>query len=150
MISVDTLESVIEPMGRNGIRRVLVKSGNDQSLKYHVLTQTDIIKFILQNLGNYSIKVLNSAQRNSLVGDFGEKLNLPVEQWELGFEKIVQVPNLVVASVNTKALEVYQRMWSEGVSAVPVVDESGKMVTTVSPSDLKHLTADKLKRYLFE
>ena len=61
MISVDTLESVIEPMGRNGIRRVLVKSGNDQSLKYHVLTQTDVIKFILQNLGNYSIKVLNSA-----------------------------------------------------------------------------------------
>jgi CBS domain-containing protein len=68
-----------------------------------------------------------------------------VDEWGLGFE-VGKIPSLIEGSADCSAFELYQKMWCEGISALPIVDKSGKCVATLSPSDLRRLDMDNIKR----
>lgn len=68
-----------------------------------------------------------------------------MDEWGLGFE-IGKRPTLIEGHVNSTALELYQKMWTEGISAIPIVDDKRRCVTTLSPSDLRGLDIDNIKR----
>lgn len=39
-------------------------------------------------------------------------------------------------------------MWAEGVHSFPIIDETGKLIGNLSPSDLRFMTKSKLKSIL--
>lgn len=90
-----------------------------------MLTQTDVIQFIHEHLD--SIKL-----------DFASTQSIT----ELG---LMGPKSLVTMSKNETAFDGYVKMKKNRVLALPVVDEQGKLVASLSNSHLRGLNAERLE-----
>jgi len=109
------VKETIELMGK-GVYRILVDIGND---KFKILTQSDLARFFLEHWEKFSFK-------DAAVGDtFKEK---PVHK---------------ITSTQS-ALRGFQSIRLHEVNALAVIDDNGKLVGTLSGSDLRGLSHDKV------
>lgn len=97
-----------------GVHRVLVQ-GPERPIT-RLLSQTDVIRFLCHKLN-----------RIPCVDETIEQL------------KLIKKQPVFVAHAREIALEGYKRMAVEKISALPIVDEDGKLIETLSPSDLRGL-----------
>jgi len=123
----DSLGFIMKPMEK-GLNSCLVRQIDDHTRKncYRMITRTDVIKHLMDH-----------------ENEFGKTFNMAID--ELGFAfQAGKKDSLVIGRDNEVALLLYQRMFSFGVTAMPIVNKEGMLVTTLSPSDLKGMTKDKL------
>lgn len=108
-----------------GVERALVKV-SDSPAKFKVLSQLDALAWLHVNANRLAVC-------GETIADAG--LDLPE-----AFNELCTV------SVNTTALEGFRRMIQNKADAVAVVTPAGKLMSTLSPSDLRYLfqTNDKL------
>jgi len=129
-----TLLTVVEYFSK-GVHRALVDQRDDNTGQhtYKLVAQTDVIEFLNKHQSNLE----------SIANKRIEELNLcnPLGRGPR------QRP-LLVLPLNNTALEGFHRMQQERVQALPVVNESGMIVTTLSTFDAKGLNAENLK-YVF-
>jgi len=106
-----------------GLHRVLVPQKDDEGKNaYRVLSQSDVVAYIYKH-------------RNEVKDIMSKKLS------ELGM-----VPKPVVSvTTSSSALDAFKTMTSEKVPAVAVVDDKEKLISTLSASDLRGMTARRLK-----
>jgi len=113
------LSDVIHLMVNQGSRRVLIQSRESQSL-IGLVTQTSLLKFLWDS----------------------SKDELKTSFWDT---KISDIPNLaakrevVTVKSTDAAYTAFKKMKTNGISAVGVVDDSGKLVGNISASDVKLL-----------
>jgi len=107
-----------------GIHRVYVQ--NPEAKNGIVVSQTDVIRFFLQNLAS-----LGSVSA-------------------LTVEKAVDVKNkrLVTVERKTTTLGAFREMLINDVSAVPVVDSKGQLVGSLSSTDIRGMTHSNVKDLL--
>jgi len=109
------IKDTIELMGK-GVYRILVDFGAD---KFKILTQSDLARFFLTQWDNFTFK-------DTLISEaFKEK----------AVHKI---------STTHSALRGFQSIRLHEVNALAVVDDGGKLVGTLSGSDLRGLSHDKV------
>jgi len=90
-----------------------------------MLTQTDVISYLCKNFLSLDMNVIHKK-----IGD----LNLVDEK------KIQSIS----ITVNERAIDGFFKMLEHEVSACPVVDEQGRLVTNLSASDLRGLASENL------
>jgi len=101
------------------------QSGEEKSEKPAIFSQSDIVRFLSRQIG-----VAESADANASLMEFVNRDILDL---------IPKVRDLVTVDSSLTVLEVVQTMTSESVSAVAVVDGTGKLVGNFSASDLRGL-----------
>jgi len=118
----DTLATVIDYFAK-GIHRVLVHRKSDQTgkLKYQLVTQTDVIRFLNQHMEA-----------------LGNVFTTRIEELHLCNP---QGPQRKLHGISTRqsALEGFLLMHNEVLHAIPVVNDDGVLVTTLSTADAKGL-----------
>eukprot|EP00475_Leptophrys_vorax_P015829 TRINITY_DN2219_c0_g1_i1.p1 TRINITY_DN2219_c0_g1~~TRINITY_DN2219_c0_g1_i1.p1 ORF type:complete len:326 (-),score=101.49 TRINITY_DN2219_c0_g1_i1:128-1105(-) len=114
----DSVKRALE-LSRGGVQRVLVDCGEG---RYKVLSQMDILRFIatcdedwVEEVSNKTLQSLSSIGRND---DFNE---------------------LSTMKTTESALTGFRRMLRNKSDAVAVLNDDGKLVATLSPSDLRFL-----------
>jgi len=123
----DNINKVLEPMSK-GVHRVLVDLNNGVGKpQYRMLTQTDIVRF----LSSYILYESSSLDGSQKI----KELNL--------INRKVKTMN-----ENHTALEVFRTLHVEDFSAIPIVNNDGKLEATLSASDLRGLRSYQLKSVL--
>eukprot|EP01125_Pyxidicula_operculata_P002488 TRINITY_DN12349_c0_g1_i1.p1 TRINITY_DN12349_c0_g1~~TRINITY_DN12349_c0_g1_i1.p1 ORF type:complete len:289 (-),score=57.76 TRINITY_DN12349_c0_g1_i1:97-963(-) len=113
----ETLSSLADKMS-SGIHRLLV-AYNDEA---RLLTQTDVVKYL------YKHNVDENLTKKTLS--------------ELGMG---QSTNVVTIKSSVTALAGFREIYNHKVTGIAVVDDHGKMVHTLSSSDVRVLTEENLK-----
>eukprot|EP00732_Lithocolla_globosa_P003505 Lithocolla_globosa_v1_NODE_2842_length_1851_cov_25.532294.p1 type:complete len:335 gc:universal NODE_2842_length_1851_cov_25.532294:1550-546(-) len=111
--STDTLQTITTPTAL-GVHRCLV---NDENHSY-ILTQTDIISFLAKNIDE-----MPSNAKKTVA--------------ELGLFNKDKAP--VTLNETQTALAGFIKMIQDNLNALPVVNDSGKLVDTLSVSDLRYI-----------
>jgi len=129
----DTILSGMQALYQKGTQRILVSQQDDsrRTRVYRLVSQMDMVKFLLK----YT-KELSS---------FLEK--------RICETNLQSIPGVIMAMItvdNTKetALDAFKKMWREGIHGIAVVDETGKLIGTLSSSDLRGMNATKLQYIL--
>lgn len=114
----EPLEQVLEVFSK-GVHRVLVRQVNEEgNPTVRLLSQSDVIHYISKHML-----------------DFPELTEKPINQIGLAsFPFVKSVPDSVTA------LAAYRVMVQEGLLAVPIVDQNGILVASLSTSDLRGLS----------
>lgn len=118
----DTIATVIDYFAK-GIHRVLVHRKSDRTgkLKYQLVTQTDVIRF------------LNQHQQ-----ELGNLFTTRIEELRM-CNPLGPQRKLHAITARQSALEGFLLMHNEVLHAVPVVNDDGILVTTLSVADAKGL-----------
>jgi len=117
-----SLTSLVEPFSR-GVHRVLVPQKDDEGKNaYRVLSQSDVVSYIYKNRH-----------------EVGKKMSIKLS--ELG----IQPKPVVSITSSTPALEGFKTMSLEKVTALAIT-HNGKLVGTLSASDLRGLTRRRLQK----
>ena len=123
----DKICKVLEPMCK-GVHRILVDIHNGEGKpQYRMLTQSDMIRF----LSSYTLFEPSSPDGTQKLKDLN----------------IIR-GNVKTANENTPALEAFRTLEIEDIMALPLVDDTGKLVATLSASDLRGLRSFQLKSIL--
>lgn len=122
--SNDEVAQLIDPFVK-GVHRVIVASSSDPTSfeEADVCTQSDFVRFIFHS---YSA--------------FGRNTDKSVESLGLSV-----TPSLVTVPSTATALDAFRKAVAHDLHAVGVVDEGGRLVGTISASDLKALDAEHLR-----
>jgi len=128
----ELLSSVLEPLC-GGLKRVLVKQYNGAEICYRVLSQFDVIRFIVQLIDEFK----------SMYPDlFGET----IQQLQLASDppkgEVVSVKNSDPALIGFRTL-----VLREVVSA-PIVNDKGEIVSTLSATDIRGVKPDNFSSIL--
>eukprot|EP01094_Clydonella_sp_ATCC50884_P014071 TRINITY_DN2442_c0_g1_i3.p2 TRINITY_DN2442_c0_g1~~TRINITY_DN2442_c0_g1_i3.p2 ORF type:complete len:406 (-),score=164.60 TRINITY_DN2442_c0_g1_i3:1646-2827(-) len=117
-----SLYYAMEPFGKH-VHRTLVPRTTDEGKNFTLLTQSDVLRFLVEH-------------KEELAPVFGRTLSqvLGATEEQLRQEKSAHV--VAVRSSDT-ALEALRTLQGAGVTAGPIVDEAGKLVGTLSFSDLR-------------
>lgn len=121
----DSIDSIIEPMTQPGPLCCFVKQKDDSTRKliYKLVSKIDLIKFLNDNC--------------NVVGGIFERT---VENLKLKIGK----QQLMIGKEDQITLDIYQRMWSQNISAVPILNKSNQLIATLSSSDLKEISKDNM------
>eukprot|EP01095_Lingulamoeba_sp_RSL-Kostka_P005676 TRINITY_DN1715_c0_g1_i4.p1 TRINITY_DN1715_c0_g1~~TRINITY_DN1715_c0_g1_i4.p1 ORF type:complete len:1370 (-),score=583.04 TRINITY_DN1715_c0_g1_i4:139-4248(-) len=121
----EPLEKLAEPMS-GAIHRVLVTHRVDQNDKpiYRMCTQTDIIRHFIHYSSSFP-----DVQKN-------------IQELELAKTSLI---DLVTMKDTQTAYEGFKIMKDQEKIALPIVDENGRLVATLSCSDLKGTNVDNLE-----
>ncbi|KAJ3197964.1 hypothetical protein HDU82_001339 [Entophlyctis luteolus] len=119
----DTLEATMLVFA-HGLHRALISDALNVKPPV-VLTQSDIISFIHKQI----------AQSSDQISVFSKSLK------ELG----LVTHRVKTMTVNETAIDGFNRMAAHKILALPVVDEAGLVVSTLSASDLRGLSKDTLE-----
>ncbi|KAJ3387487.1 hypothetical protein HDU84_000737 [Entophlyctis sp. JEL0112] len=119
----DTLEATMLVFA-HGLHRALISDALNVKPPV-VLTQSDIISFIHKQI----------AQSSDQISVFSKSLK------ELG----LVTRRVKTMTVNETAIDGFNRMAAHKILALPVVDEAGLVVSTLSASDLRGLSKDTLE-----
>ena len=115
---------VLEPMSK-GVHRTVIVTANDT---FKLLTQTDVIRWGIANKQHFK-----DTQKS-------------LDELALGNPATSSVVSI---TTEQSALRGFKRMEMEQKTALPVVDPiSGAVVTTLSASDIKKITADNISTLL--
>jgi len=114
-----TVETILEPFAV-GIHRIFVHAKDDKTNKptLRVLSQSDLIKFLGKNQDK--LQHLMKEQVGDLDFKIGEKYPMTIRQ-------------------DQPAIKGFQTMAMNGLSALPIIDNDGKIVATLSVSDVRGL-----------
>jgi len=112
-----SLLTAITKMVRSGVHRIPVI--NSEGDLVTIVTQSHVVKYVYQ----YTSK-------------FGNLGHTPIESLDMIHKPVVTV------GLADKALEAFKSMHENRISAVAVVDESGRLVGNISVSDLKLIGYD--------
>ncbi|KAI8847330.1 hypothetical protein BC829DRAFT_247431 [Chytridium lagenaria] len=123
----DSLESTCIAFAQ-GTHRALITDALRQRPAI-LLTQTDILRYLLDHPEEYSNAPTNFS---TTLKDLG----------------ITSRGHVHAVSESETAIEGYSRMASKKVSALPVVDKDGKVVDSLSASDLRGMSEDTLKNVM--
>jgi len=121
VIRLGELIKVITKNPQERVHRVLVRQQGslEDPLQHRILTETDLIEFFIDNLPKPFLDTkVENLQLATLIGS--------------------QVPFLKSSS---SAIEAFQKMYKDKVSALPILDEDFKLITTISSADAKSLRA---------
>jgi len=120
-----------------GVHRALVEQKDDHTgaLSFRLLSQTDVISFLGAHMGSPSLARIFSK---------------PIEELNLcnPLGRGSREPELVTISTKETALEGFRVMHVKDIQAVPVVDDQGVIVSTLSTSDTKGLDANNITKCL--
>lgn len=116
-VSPNTPLSEILHLTRGGIQRILIRPSNDQ---FKVLSQIDILNHLA-----------------AVADELKPITSQTVEEADL--LRPEEFNELCVVNEKTIVLTAYRRMLKYKGDALAVVDDSGKLMTTMSPSDLRML-----------
>jgi len=112
-----TVLTVVNLVSRVKVHRIpVITKENELST---VITQSHIIHLIASHLSH-----------------FGAIISMTVGDLRLGYT------NVITINETERAIEAFKKMYEHGVSAIGVVDDSGKLVGNVSNSDLKVIGYD--------
>eukprot|EP01089_Gocevia_fonbrunei_P020375 TRINITY_DN7584_c0_g1_i1.p1 TRINITY_DN7584_c0_g1~~TRINITY_DN7584_c0_g1_i1.p1 ORF type:complete len:353 (-),score=55.82 TRINITY_DN7584_c0_g1_i1:16-1074(-) len=113
-----TLSQLIE-LFSSGVHRVPVVDDNVHPIVSNIISQSDVVKFICDN-----IEALADNKANATVKD----LNLGTR-------------NIITMSINAQAIHAFYLMYYNKVNAVGLTDvNSGELIANISASDIKGLT----------
>jgi len=126
---VSRLGELFKVMAKNpheSVHRVLVRQQGslDEPLQHRILTETDLIDFFIENL---------------------PKTFLDIKVENLQLESPIGSPDIPFLKSSSSAIEAFQKMYTDTVSALPILDEDFKLITTISSSDTKSLRAIKIE-----
>jgi CBS-domain-containing membrane protein len=126
LCKVLTLEALLDPFS-SGLHRILVELKSTDGITRHIrnISQTDVLRYLYENQ------------------------NLLPQQLVISNLNRVQAvtKNVVTCYTTDNVLEAYKKIDKLYMSALAVVDrETGELVSTLSGSDLRHLTYDILTR----
>ncbi|KAJ3158617.1 AMP-activated serine/threonine-protein kinase regulatory subunit [Irineochytrium annulatum] len=124
----DTLEDACVAFARKGLHRVLV-TDVEEKVGDVILTQTDILNYVYSNPELYHD---DPVMRRALSLPLLSLLNRATKVWSV--------------REHSPALEAFRLMTNHRVAALPVVDDAGTVVDTLSSSDLRGLTAEGFGR----
>jgi len=102
---------------------ILVRQYGDFQLEHRILSQTDVITFLSKKLPNTLLQT--RAENMGLANPLGK-------------------PNLTVMSEDHFTFEGFQKMYEEHITALPIVNKEGKLITTLSSSDTRGLNRKNL------
>lgn len=129
----ELLQCVFDPMS-NGIRRILVSERDGGRTTYRSLSQFDVIRYIGSHL---------SVIKGQSPVDIEKTIK------ELDLCKNVDTPETMTVVLGTDvALQGFRVLALKNLVAAPVVDAQGKVITTLSASDLRGMASSKLKDVL--
>jgi len=123
----DTLDKLMRELSYFD-HRALVAQKDDRTGQriYKLISQTDIVKYLMQHSDKIDPKVLKTkVQEMGLVNPLGSKL--------------------YTVNHHEKALDGFRKMFSHAVLALAVIDDQGKLISTLSASDLRGITAEQLE-----
>jgi len=126
----DTLDKLMRDLSYFD-HRALVSAKDDRTGKhtYRLISQTDILKYLWKNSKNIEPRVLQAKlQELGLVNPRGS--------------------NVYSISSTDKALNGFKQMFAHMVPAVAVVGEGKKIIATLSASDLRGITSEKLENII--
>jgi len=107
------LRSLMDMFGKDvNLHRVMVTTGERNAIG--LVSQSNVIQFLQENKDHFPAKSLS-----------------PMKEW------LVPKNNVVTVSIKTKTADAFQQLLAKRVSGVAVVDESGKLVGSLSSTDLK-------------
>jgi CBS domain-containing protein len=115
-----SLDRTFEPFSK-GIHRALVTTEGDQ--KYHILSQTDVVKFLFES---------------GLFDDMFSKLLCDFPSLFLYTSKVTTI------SADSPAIEGFKQLGRNKFGAVAVMDSNGKLLGNLSASDLRGVAVDFL------
>lgn len=122
--ATDNLGTIIDTFS-SGVHRALVPQKDDTTkhTRYVMLSQSDVVKFLAQNLDQ-----------------FKDLTNKTLTQLKIGEKKTETI------TPDMRTFDAFKLLGDEYVTALPIVDkESGKLLANLSASDLRGLTVPKLK-----
>jgi len=99
-----------------------------RTIDFKICTQTDILRFLVNHL---SKDIHEEEFRGAKVRDCGR------------FHPIISI------TVNDRAIDGFLKMIESGINACAVLDHEGRILASLSPSDLRGLTSQKLKYILY-
>ena len=123
----ETLDKLLEAFSK-GVHRVLIRGLPDEgpaheSAEYRFLSQTDVIRFLYEQRENFS--------------DF-----LSLSLSSLG---LISKTPIIACSTDSSALTAFRKITLHDISALPIVDPHGKLVSTLSASDVRGLDETSFK-----
>jgi predicted transcriptional regulator len=123
----DTMLTVIDYFSK-GIHRALIHQRSDRTgkMKIRMVTQTDALRLFFQNIDHLGPLFTTRIEELKLCNPTGPQ------------RKIFSI------SPNNTALDGFMIMSRESIQSIPVVNEEGVVVTTLSTSDTKGLTTENL------
>jgi CBS-domain-containing membrane protein len=126
--SCQTLWEVLGPFTK-GVHRAVISCVENSQDVHRMLTQTDILRWALQHR--------QQLQPWPLAGTFRSVFGARAGN------------SVVTVTTEETALEAYRHMWASGVTSVGVVDPtSGRLVASLSPSDLRGLGPSRIAELL--
>jgi len=131
------LSRVIDHMSK-GVHRCLVTQDGNQIR--NIISQSDIISFALKHLHQISDSLLQSTIQS---------LGM-IKPQERKVGHFMRESKLVAAPKETLLVDCFRKMEREQVTAIPLLDENGFLVGTLSASDLRGINAGKLSKCLFQ
>jgi len=120
-----TLEALLDPFS-SGMHRILVEVSSPDGIIRQIrnLSQTDVLRFLLQN-----------------------QFLIPQEMIISNLNKLKAVSyNVLKTKTTDKVVDAFQKLNHSYVSALAVVDQEGKLVSTLFTSDLRFITSDVLHK----
>jgi CBS domain-containing protein len=120
-----TLEALLDPFS-TGMHRILVEVSSPDGIIRQIrnLSQTDVLRFLLQN-----------------------QFLIPQEMIISNLNKLKAVSyNVMKTKTTDKVVDAFQKLNHSYVSALAVVDQEGKLVSTLSISDLRFITSEVLSK----
>jgi len=123
----DTLNSLMKHLSFHDRRALVVqKSDIDGQKTYRIISQSDVLRYLQSHSDKFVSKVVTSKIQ------------------ELGLVNPLGSPVLTIP-ITAQALQGYHKMFSHRVPSIGVVDEEDRLIATLSASDLRGITSDKLK-----
>jgi CBS domain-containing protein len=129
----ETLRSAMKVLGT--AHRALVELHNTQftpednlcpsAPSYQILSQSDVVRFLTRNLKKLGGKINTRINELGLVNPLGDR-------------------DFPVASASERTISAFHRMFNKHVRALPVVDENGILIATLSASDLRGISNSSL------
>eukprot|EP01094_Clydonella_sp_ATCC50884_P024581 TRINITY_DN61_c0_g1_i1.p1 TRINITY_DN61_c0_g1~~TRINITY_DN61_c0_g1_i1.p1 ORF type:complete len:318 (-),score=142.16 TRINITY_DN61_c0_g1_i1:108-1025(-) len=127
----DTVGDLLEPLCKDVHRmlvRVPVNSASPDDSKdseLRLVTQTDVLHYIISHESAFEI-----------------------QNWAVSVEEAGFLHEMTTIQQGETALKGFERISNADCSALPVVDENGKLTATLSGADLRGLTSNLIQRVL--
>ncbi|KAI7864898.1 hypothetical protein BDF14DRAFT_1829996 [Spinellus fusiger] len=122
--STDSLQSLIRLLSSHGAHRVLVQTSHGPVF----LSQMDVVRYL--HINNHLLGAVLDTTVPTLVDQSRQKI-------QKGDKHIVST------TCRTTALSAFLSMSESSISALPVVDEDGCLLTEISPQDLRGLNKQR-------
>jgi CBS domain-containing protein len=120
----ESLYTAMKELGTDNHRGLVRTKGVGRN-DYQIVSQSDVVRFLVKNMEQLGDVVNTRIQNLNLANPLGDS-------------------NLVCASSKEPSLLVFQRMYSNGVKAVPIMNDKGELVGNLSATDLRGLSSKTL------